>query len=289
MRSIFAASFLVASVSAFALSGCAAQAVDQADDEGEAEVAGEALSKYGQQLVGAFATGAKASSFDHVVFHADGTFFADEIVQCFAPPCDPIRTEGKFKATQKKGQWWGTLTLKSKGATRWFYTYVTEANETFWLSENGSHWFRYQSEGTYCAAAEDCEKQSYVTVKCVGYKTCGDDDKCGYKCGAKPVCDESLSYASRDPEACKAIKFGCDAGFEHFFSECGCGCKPVETKPCVVTGCSSQLCAEEHRVTTCEWREEYACYQTHGVCERDASGACGWRKTDELGACLASH
>ncbi|MGK4002598.1 hypothetical protein WMF31_08240 [Sorangium sp. So ce1036] len=59
-----------------------------------------------------------------------------------------------------------------------------------------------------------------------------------------------------------------------------------EPAPCVVSGCSGQICADEPMASTCEWREEYACYQELGVCERDASGACGWRETPELAACL---
>ncbi len=54
---------------------------------------------------------------------------------------------------------------------------------------------------------------------------------------------------------------------------------------CVITGCSSHICAEEDQVTTCEYREEYACYQT-AKCERQSDGACGWTMTDELQACL---
>ncbi|WP_437820044.1 hypothetical protein [Sorangium sp. So ce1078] len=61
---------------------------------------------------------------------------------------------------------------------------------------------------------------------------------------------------------------------------------PVLRRRCVVTGCSGQVCASEHVATTCEWREEYACYGEHGICERDASGQCGWRDTPELEACL---
>ncbi|WP_437781666.1 hypothetical protein [Sorangium sp. So ce1097] len=61
-----------------------------------------------------------------------------------------------------------------------------------------------------------------------------------------------------------------------------------ELKRCVVTGCSGQVCADQTVYTTCEWREEYACYGKLGVCERDASGQCGWRDTPELDACLAS-
>ncbi len=54
---------------------------------------------------------------------------------------------------------------------------------------------------------------------------------------------------------------------------------------CVVTGCSGQVCAEEDVFTTCEWREEYACYET-ATCERQVDGACGWTATEELDACL---
>ena len=56
---------------------------------------------------------------------------------------------------------------------------------------------------------------------------------------------------------------------------------------CIITGCSSQVCAEEEVITTCEYREEYACYQT-AKCERQSNGQCGWTMTTELSACLNS-
>lgn len=58
-----------------------------------------------------------------------------------------------------------------------------------------------------------------------------------------------------------------------------------EAKSCVVSGCSRQVCSEGNAMTTCEWREEYACYRT-ARCERDAADKCGWRNTAELQACL---
>ncbi|KYF52558.1 hypothetical protein BE08_05155 [Sorangium cellulosum] len=58
------------------------------------------------------------------------------------------------------------------------------------------------------------------------------------------------------------------------------------TGRCRVTGCSGQVCADQPVVTTCEWKEEYACYRAHGICERDARGQCGFRPTPELAACL---
>ncbi len=57
------------------------------------------------------------------------------------------------------------------------------------------------------------------------------------------------------------------------------------SKPCFRTGCSSHVCADENVITTCEWREEYACYQK-AKCERQANGKCGFTMTPELQACL---
>lgn len=61
------------------------------------------------------------------------------------------------------------------------------------------------------------------------------------------------------------------------------------TKSCKVGGCSSQLCLNadaEEMMTTCEYREEYACYQKT-KCEVQASGECGWTENEELIQCLA--
>lgn len=59
---------------------------------------------------------------------------------------------------------------------------------------------------------------------------------------------------------------------------------------CYVGGCSGQICSDQDGViSTCEWRDEYACYQT-ATCERQAGGECGWTETPELTACLeGSH
>ncbi len=58
---------------------------------------------------------------------------------------------------------------------------------------------------------------------------------------------------------------------------------------CMIGGCSSQLCVDTSGgdvVSTCEWRESYACYQT-ATCEKQSNGQCGWTETNELSACLA--
>jgi hypothetical protein len=56
-------------------------------------------------------------------------------------------------------------------------------------------------------------------------------------------------------------------------------------KPCIRTGCSKQICAEEEVITTCEYRMEYECYKK-ASCERQADGNCGFTKTPELTACI---
>jgi len=59
-------------------------------------------------------------------------------------------------------------------------------------------------------------------------------------------------------------------------------------KPCIKTGCSSQICADETVMSTCEYKAEYACYKK-ATCERQADGNCGFTKTKELTSCLARH
>lgn len=57
---------------------------------------------------------------------------------------------------------------------------------------------------------------------------------------------------------------------------------------CFVGGCSNQLCTDDPNIgSTCEWLEEYACYQLFGVCEADAGGQCGWVQSQELLDCIA--
>lgn len=62
----------------------------------------------------------------------------------------------------------------------------------------------------------------------------------------------------------------------------------VETKPCVPTGCSGEVCSDEDIVTTCEFREDYLCFRT-AKCERQRSGRCGWTQTPGLNACLDQY
>jgi hypothetical protein len=63
----------------------------------------------------------------------------------------------------------------------------------------------------------------------------------------------------------------------------------LDEKTCFVGGCSAQLCSDrEGLISTCEWREEYACY-AGATCEAQADGECGWTQTDELLTCLGQN
>lgn len=57
---------------------------------------------------------------------------------------------------------------------------------------------------------------------------------------------------------------------------------------CVVTGCNNEICgnAGESYFSTFLWKAEYACYAKFGICEKDKSGVCGWRQTNELVECV---
>ena len=63
--------------------------------------------------------------------------------------------------------------------------------------------------------------------------------------------------------------------------------KPDKTKACIKTGCSGIICADQEMMSTCEWKEEYACYRT-ARCERQSDGRCGFTQTRELTECIAS-
>lgn len=67
---------------------------------------------------------------------------------------------------------------------------------------------------------------------------------------------------------------------------------PAKTSSCVPSGCSNTLCVPSGQadqiVTTCEWQEEYACYQ-QAICEMQSDGTCGWTQTPASESCFAGQ
>lgn len=56
-------------------------------------------------------------------------------------------------------------------------------------------------------------------------------------------------------------------------------------KPCIKTGCSGEICAEETMMSSCIYRAEFGCYKK-ARCERQQDGNCGFTQTAELTSCL---
>lgn len=59
-------------------------------------------------------------------------------------------------------------------------------------------------------------------------------------------------------------------------------------RPCIITGCSGQICADTQMMSTCEYREVYQCYKS-ARCERNLQGVCGWVEDDTLRSCLNTY
>jgi hypothetical protein len=124
-----------------------------------------------------------------------------------------------------------------------------------------------------------------------GCNSCSCTEKGQVACTTKLcVCDYAApgrTWIAKSGDACKTVKFACPAGQHAFFEACGCGCEPEPA--CHVGGCSGQLCVGpgDPDITTCEWRDEYACYK-QAACELQADGKCGFTQTDALLKCIAA-
>jgi|GEM_PF-1437402 len=104
-----------------------------------------------------------------------------------------------------------------------------------------------------CEADVDCDLpgNDYAHIECIGHGVCESGFTCGW------VCDES------GVQACQT-----DAD-------------------CMRTGCSGQVCAAQAVITTCEWRDEYACYADPAITTCGCQGSrCAWAQTSALQQCL---
>lgn len=162
-------------------------------------------------------------------------------------------------------------------------------------------------ERGHCGVADE-EPSACATVLCIEGTTCVErggnarcvpNDSCGdgmswdastggCVCTSIAFCAAGWSW---DPVACECISpcatVRCAAGTTCVANEDGsASCEP-DAGACVRTGCSGQICADSDVITTCEYRPEYACYES-ATCERQADGRCGWTETPELAACLDS-
>ena len=106
---------------------------------------------------------------------------------------------------------------------------------------------------------------------------CPADDDCTYAGKSHKV---NQSFPSDD--GCNTCS--CTAGGQVACTEKACLPPPGA---CRKTGCSGQLCSDQDVASTCEYRNEYACYQT-AVCEKQSDGKCAFTPSTALTECLAN-
>jgi hypothetical protein len=161
--------------------------------------------------------------------------------------------------------------------TRWFAIGSCECVDPAACSPEGG---TCEYEGGIYQAGE-----SFPSIDGCNTCSCGEDGlvACTERACLCDAEDPDRSYVSTDREVCNATTFLCAPGWVPFFDSCGCGCEGG----CRVGGCSGQLCVGpgDPDVSTCEWREQYACY-AGATCELQADGTCGWTETDALAQCL---
>lgn len=61
----------------------------------------------------------------------------------------------------------------------------------------------------------------------------------------------------------------------------------VHETGCVISGCSSQICADRPFFSTCEWLPQYACFRETRCGRFGPEGTCTWEMTPGFAACLA--
>ncbi len=150
-------------------------------------------------------------------------------------------------------------------------------------------WGKDPATGTCCQYASPCNvpgeyDQFASQTECEADGPALEGDACsmyGRQCDTGLECDYQCVDGTNDPN--------CNMGFNPSGTcELPPGTECVTDADCMVTGCSGQVCSAEATYTTCEWREEYACYRNFGSCGCNA-GSCGWADTADLNSCLAGN
>ncbi len=166
---------------------------------------------------------------------------------------------------------------------------VTEA----WVAVNGS-----VSEGVFTRIYDNGVRCITTPCPSIGEKALNSSRTAnvhGLDWSAAGLDDDTIGQLASDISASRAGIL--IAGDRYTFKQNGQSAKGrtvtaayrrLVDQTCYVGGCAGTLCSDhEGAVSTCEYKDEYACYQS-ATCERQADGQCGWTQTQELLTCLGN-
>lgn len=241
--------------------GCGASP-DASLDPTEGESADESRASTWERFVGSWE--GSSGPFHAVVFTRtpDGRghhYFGDVDtgIRCVRAPCpSSARVEGNFTANASAG----TLTLNPATAhpgTVLAYDGVFQfrlvGSSTLVLSRSGREVARLTRVVSYCTEADDCAEQNLITPRCLGYATCGDNNRCGYRCGQPPrptcatlTCAPGTFCTTNDAgdayclTRCATVR--CTATTHCVADAAGTRCEPNATGPrCGTTTCAAGM------------------------------------------------
>lgn len=264
-------------VSSFVVAGCAADTTGNpdSDDAEDVGVSADEISSRAQQFIGSYAWRAADSGafvdFKQLTLKDSGLYTAqvdsklvDTGVQCIAFPCT-LPESGTWTVVKSGGELKIKVNPSGPAGTRSYFASVQEQTRALTLKRYGKTTNLF-AEGSTCA---------------------------NVRCTASTHCEMILAGGSYSPSCvpnapapvtCATVL--CAPGTTCVEKPTGATCVATPpASPCVKTGCSGQICADGQRFSTCEYREEYACYQT-ATCARQADGQCGWTQTPALISCL---
>ena len=103
----------------------------------------------------------------------------------------------------------------------------------------------------------------------------------------KGICPDGYEYNkfSCAEKKCVELQFFADPCLNHYVEDLGC----TSNSDCTIGGCSGQVCGKkgviEGTITTCEFKEEYACLkETKCAC---MDNQCNWEQSKEYLDCMA--
>lgn len=170
---------------------------------------------------------------------------------------------------------------------------VTEVWQAASANAPAGRFFRVRDRGVRCIAAP-CPSHHEATLNSTAHRNIAGVDLSGANASesavteataAMPLAEGILVSGTHSLVTGPAGRMQMLNASQFYLRAGSGGGGGVGPKPCMKTGCSSQVCSDEVVVTTCEFRPEYECYK-RAACERQRNGECGFTMTRELSECL---